>query len=69
MKLPTKENMNMRDLTFNLDYVIQTLAYARDDEETSYQAASLIRVCINQLVRDIKTINDTFGSDWPENKL
>jgi hypothetical protein len=52
----------------DIDRVINALEYAEADSSTGYQPAALIQVCINQLKRNLSTINDELGIEWPENK-
>lgn len=62
------ENGAIHSLVMSMDRVINTLEYAEKDIDTGYKPASLIRVCINQMLRDLQVINDLVGADWPENK-
>lgn len=62
------ENGIIHKLVLSMDRVINTLEYAESDQDTGYKPASLIRVCINQMLSDLRTLNNEVGSDWSENK-
>lgn len=47
----------IRKVAGDLDLVINSLIMAEKDPDTSYQAACLIQLCINQLSTNLMTLN------------
>lgn len=69
MKSITAQEISIiRTAIDNIDKVINTLAYVRDDNETEYQISSLVSVSINQMIRDVNTLNIIFNAEIEENK-
>lgn len=62
------ENGTIHQLAMDIDRVINALEYAESDPEVAYKPAALIKICINQLKKNLSTINHELGYDWPENK-
>lgn len=62
------ENGKIHQLAMDIDHVINALEYAESDQGVAYKPAALIKICINQLKRNLFFINQEFGCDWPENK-
>lgn len=47
----------IRKVAGDIDLVINSLMIAEKDPDTSYQAACLIQLCINQLSTNLMTLN------------
>ncbi|HDS4641640.1 TPA: hypothetical protein QHU22_000409 [Enterobacter asburiae] len=62
------ENGTIHQLAMDIDRVINALEYAESDPGVAYKPAALIKICINQLKKNLSTINHELGYDWPENK-
>lgn len=62
------ENGVLHKCAMDIDRVINALKYAEADRDTGYQPAALIQVCINQLKKNLSTINDELGNKWSENQ-
>ena len=62
------EGGTLHKCAMDIDRVVNALEYAEADREVCYKAAALIQVCINQLKKNLSTINTELGYDWPENK-
>lgn len=48
----------IRKVAGDIDLVINSLMMAEKDPDTSYQAACLIQLCINQLNTNLITLNE-----------
>lgn len=53
----TVGNSVIKKVAGDLDLVINSLMIAEKDPDTSYQAACLIQLCINQLSDNLMTLN------------
>ncbi|MEP9058785.1 MULTISPECIES: hypothetical protein [Enterobacter cloacae complex] len=62
------ENGTIHQLAMDIDRVINALEYAEPDPGIACKPAALIQMCIKQLKENLSTLNNEFGSDWPENK-
>jgi len=62
------ENGTIHQLAMDIDRVINALEYAESDPEVAYKPAALIKICINQLKKNLSVLNNDLGHDWPENK-
>lgn len=62
------QQKTLRELSLGMELVINSLSLAESDKGNSISSASVIRLCINRLLKDASLLNDEFGSDWPENK-
>lgn len=64
----TELNDIMKKISTEIDMVINSLQFAERDLNTSFQTASLIQLCINQLGSNLKVITHNFDAGWTENK-
>ncbi|EHL86497.1 hypothetical protein FOC46_18565 [Citrobacter portucalensis] len=62
------KNGKIHQLAMDIDRVINALEYTESDPEAAYKPASVIKICINQLKKNLSTLNNEIGQDWPENK-
>lgn len=62
------ENGTIHKVAMDIDRVINALEYAESDADVAYKPAALIQICINQLKKNLSTLNHELGHDWPENQ-
>ncbi|PIJ57021.1 hypothetical protein BOM23_14735 [Erwinia sp. OLMDLW33] len=62
------ENGSLHKCVCEISSVISALQYAEADPSTGNHPANLLKLCINQLLKNVAQLNDDFGADWPENQ-
>lgn len=61
--ISNQEQLIIRNAIVNMDKIVNTLAYVADDNEAEFQIKSLVGICMNQINRDINSLNAILNSN------
>lgn len=62
------KNSKIHQLAIDTDRVINAFEYTESDPKAAYKPASVTKICIDQLERNLSVLNNGIGQDWPKSK-